>query len=155
MRSPNRSVMLGAAVGLGLFATGCGETQHRQSSTNSNGVQIQGIERGPALGKPYPGILRCVAQTPEAWQPTPDDLKAAAMARDIGGVSPDQVLEGRWGPATCDEAITASQADSRADVQSIGAKCLVIGVDTGPSPTPPTAHQTFHKVLAVCAMAAI
>jgi len=147
--------MIGAAVGLGILTSGCGEAKPSHSSSNSNTVQIEGPIRGPALGPPYPGILHCVAQLADAWQPTPSDINAPKIAATLGGVSPDQVLEGRWGPATCEEAITASQADSRAIVRGIGSKCVVLGVKAGPTPKPPSPDQKFHDVLAVCAMTAI
>jgi hypothetical protein len=136
--------MLAASASFMVAACGGGSTSKQERLSHTPQVM-----KGPAAGTaPFHGLLKCVVEPHKAWQPVPSDMNVTAIAQEMGkGVTPQEVSNGEWGPAHCQQAIEATQVgNAKAQVENQGGPCLVIGLDSAP-----VVGKTYHDVLAVCA----
>jgi len=107
--------------------------------------------RGPAAGTmPYTGLLKCMLEPGKVWEPSPRDINAPYIAEKMGSdVTPQEVLDGEWGPAHCVEGVQPAQVDSaRPDIEGMSGPCLVVGLGTE---LKPVAGVAYHDVIADCA----
>lgn len=115
-----RTLLAGSLIGLSLVASACGGSSRH--NTNPSPTKTPKPLKGPAADKPYDGILHCTANDPEKWQSAAAPIQGMGTLDAEGlagamGVTPEQVRAGKWGSATCKEAIETSQVNSaHADV---------------------------------------
>ena len=135
--------MLAASASFMVAACGGGSTSKQERVSHTPQVM-----KGPAAGTtPYYGLLKCVVEPHKDWQPVPSDMNVDSVAQGMGGVTPQEVSNGEWGPAHCQQAIEATQVgNAKASVENKSGPCLVIGLDSAP-----VAGKAYHDVLAVCA----
>lgn len=95
-------------------------------------------------------FIKCNAQSPEAWSPTPTNINADFIAQMLQ-TTPDRIRAGRFGAAVCQQAAAYDdiyQTGVPAEIEGIGPQCLVIGIA---GERPPEPGKSYHNVIAVCA----
>ena len=132
-----RDILFAASIGVGgMLGAGCSsETKTAPTAAPAHDL----------------GSIACKADSPEKWERTPANFKSISIALVLG-VTQEQITEGRFGAATCEESIKLQDIQKVTNhtptlsVEGQGDKCIAIGTQVDPS----TVTET-NQLLVICA----